>query len=106
MKVIITENKLERILIRYLQEVEKIDFEPTKNGRYLEYRDYNGDLVMEIDTWFPNSTDCKLKYDLYIKMYRFLNLEASQYHDLLTSVINKITGIEVETLVPSIGYTN
>jgi hypothetical protein len=56
MKVIITENKLERILIRYLQEIEKIDFEPIKNGRYLEYRDSNGNVIMEIDTWYPMST--------------------------------------------------
>jgi hypothetical protein len=104
MKVIITENKLERILIRYLQEIEKIDFEPTKNAWYLEYRDFEGDLAMEIDTRYP--IDCKLKHSIYIRMFQFLNLNASQYHNLLTSVVSKITGLDVDRVIPSIVYTN
>lgn len=101
MKVIITENKLERILIRYLQEIQKIDFEPIKNGRYLEYRDSNGNVIMEIDTWYPMSVDCRITYELYIKMYKILNLDATRYHDLLSSVISKVTGFKINNVIPS-----
>ena len=39
MKVMLTENKLEKIMLRYIQDIMKVDLEPTVDGNNLYYRD-------------------------------------------------------------------
>jgi hypothetical protein len=103
MKIIVTENKIESVMIRYLQDIAKVNFEPgNHDGRYLQYFDANGDLFMEIDTWTSTNRDCKIKYRYYVKMYELLSMEAGKYHELLKSVLEKITGYDIHNIIPSI----
>lgn len=104
MKIILNREKIEQIILRYITDILKVNLEPIENGRYLEYREPNGDLLMEIDTLFPNSVDCKIRYDFYIKMFKVLSIEALDYHDILNSVITKITGFKIDNIIPSLKY--
>jgi len=105
MKIILTENKLENIMLRYIQDIMKVDLEPTVDGDKLYYRDSNGDIFLKVDMTFPRSIDVLLSYDFYIKMFGYLKADPTEYHRLLKSVIKKITKLEVKEIIPSLmGY--
>lgn len=105
MKVILSENKLEKIMIRYIQDILKVDFEPTNDGNNLYYIDKNRDIFMKVDMSFPSSIDVLLSYDFYIKMFSYLKTDPTEYHRLLKSVIEKITRLNVNEIIPSLmGY--
>ena len=105
MKVMLTENKLEKIMLRYIQDIMKVDLEPTVNGNNLYYRDINGDIFIKVDMTSPQSIDVLLSYEFYIKMFRYFKADPTEYHRLLKSVIEKITGLKVNEIIPSLmGY--
>lgn len=105
MKIILTDNKLEKIMLRYIQDIMKVDLEPTVDGDKLYYRDRNGDIFLKVDMTFPRSIDVLLSYDFYIKMFRYFKADPTEYHRLLKSVIEKITKLEVKEIIPSLmGY--
>jgi hypothetical protein len=105
MKVILTENKLEKIMLRYIQDIMKVDLEPTVNGNNLYYRDSNGDIFIKVDMTSPQSIDVLLSYEFYIKMFRYFKADPTEYHRLLKSVIEKITKLKVNEIIPSLmGY--
>jgi hypothetical protein len=50
MKIVLNENKLEKIMLRYIQDIMKVDLEPTVDGdNNLYYRDSNGDIFIKVD---------------------------------------------------------
>ena len=106
MKIILTENKLEKIMLRYIQDIMKVDLEPTVDGdNNLYYRDSNGDIFIKVDMTFPRSIDVLLSYNFYIKMFTYFKSDPTEYHRLLKSVIEKITGLQVNEIIPSLmGY--
>ena len=105
MKIILTDNKLEKIMLRYIQDIMKVDLEPTVDGDNLYYRDSNGDIFLKVDMTFPRSIDVLLSYDFYTKMFTYLRIDPTEYHRLLKSVMEKITGLEIKEIIPSLmGY--
>lgn len=105
MKIILTDNKLEKIMLRYIQDIMKVDLEPTADGDKLYYRDSNGDIFLKVDMTFPRSIDVLLSYDFYTKMFTYLRIDPTEYHRLLKSVMEKITGLEIKEIIPSLmGY--
>jgi hypothetical protein len=105
MKVMLTENKLEKIMLRYIQDIMEVDLEPTVDNNKLYYRDKNGDIFLKVDMTFPRSIDVLLSYDFYIKMFRYFKTDPTEYHRLLKSVIEKITKLQVNEIIPSLmGY--
>ena len=105
MKIMLTENKLEKIMLRYIQDIIGVDLEPTVDGTKLYYRDKNGDIFLKVDMTFPSSIDVLLSYVFYIKMFSYLKTDPTEYHRLLKSVIEKITRLNVNEIIPSLmGY--
>jgi hypothetical protein len=105
MKVMLTENKLEKIMLRYIQDIMKVDLEPTVDGNNLYYRDNNGDIFIKVDMTSPQSIDVLLSYYFYIKMFTYFKADPTEYHRLLKSVIEKITKLKVNEIIPSLmGY--
>ena len=105
MKIVLTDTKLEKIMLRYIQDIMKVDLEPTVDGHNLYYRDSNGDIFIKVDMSFPQSIDVLLSYDFYIKMFRYFKTDPTEYHRLLKSVIEKITKLKVNEIIPSLmGY--
>lgn len=106
MKIVLNDNKLEKIMLRYIQDIMKVDLEPTVDSdNNLYYRDSNGDIFIKVDMSFPRSIDVLLSYDFYIKMFTYFKADPTEYHRLLKSVIEKITGLKVNEIIPSLmGY--
>jgi len=105
MKIILTDNKLEKIMLRYIRDILKVDFEPTVKGDKLYYRDGDGEIFIKVNMTFPRSIDVLLSYDFYTKMFTYLRIDPTEYHRLLKSVIEKITGLEIKEIIPSLmGY--
>ena len=53
MKIILTDNKLEKIMLRYIQDIMKVDLESTVDGDNLYYRDINGEIFIKVNMTFP-----------------------------------------------------
>ena len=105
MKIVLTDATLEKVMLRYIRDIIKVNSEPIEDESKLEYFDQDGNLFIRVDMTFPRSIDVLLSYEFYIKMFRYFKADPTEYHRLLKSVIEKITGLKVNEIIPSLmGY--
>jgi hypothetical protein len=101
MKVMLTENKLEKIMLRYIQDIIKVNSEPMEDGDKLEYFDQDGNIFIRVDRSFPPTVNLLFSYNFYIKMYQWLKVNPDDYHRILKSVLEKFTNLKVDEIIPS-----
>ena len=101
MKIVLTDTKLEKIMLRYIQDIIKVNSEPIEDGDKLEYFDQDGNLFIRVDRSFPPTVNLLFSYDFYIKMYQWLKVHPDDYHRILKSVLEQFTKLKVDEVIPS-----
>jgi hypothetical protein len=103
-KLIISENKIEKIFIDYIVKAMKINKVPVcKDNQYI-FSGINNKPICIIGTKFETLVECRLEYRFYVKWYEILNLEPLQYHNLLKSAFSEITGYKISDIIPYLTY--
>jgi hypothetical protein len=101
MKIVLTDTTLEKIMLRYIQDIIKVNSEPIEDGNKLEYFDQNGNLFIRVDRSFPPTVNVVLSYNFYIKMYQWLKTHPEDYHRILKSVLEQFTNLKIDEIIPS-----
>jgi hypothetical protein len=101
MKKVLTDTKLEKIMLGYIRDIMKVKPEPIEDGNKLEYFDQDGNLFIRVDRSFTPTVNLIFSYDFYIKMYQYLKMYPDDYHRILKSVLEKFTELKVDEIIPS-----
>jgi len=101
MKIVLTDTTLEKIMLRYIQDIIKVNSEPIEDGNKLEYFDQNGNLFIRVDRSSPPTVNVVLSYNFYIKMYQWLKTHPEDYHRILKSVLEQFTNLKIDEIIPS-----
>jgi hypothetical protein len=101
MKIVLTDATLEKIMLRYIRDIIKVNSEPIEDGDKLEYFDQDGNLFIRVDRSFPPTVNLLFSYDFYIKMYQYLKTHPDDYHRILKSVLEQFTKLKVDEVIPS-----
>jgi hypothetical protein len=101
MKIVLTDTTLEKIMLRYIQDIIKVNSEPIEDGDKLEYFDQDGNLFIRVDISFPPTVNVVLSYNFYIKMYQWLKTHPEDYHRILKSVLEQFTNLKIDEIIPS-----
>ena len=101
MKIVLTDTILEKIMLRYIQDIIKVNSEPIEDGDKLEYFDQDGNLFIRVDRSFPPTVNLLFSYKFYIKMYQWLKVHPDDYHRILKSVLENFTNLKVDEIIPS-----
>ena len=74
MKIVLTDATLEKVMLRYIRDIIKVNSEPIEDGDKLEYFDQDGNLFIRVDRSFPPTVNLLFSYNFYIKMYQLFAL--------------------------------
>ena len=101
MKIVLTDATLEKIMLRYIRDIIKVNSEPIEDGDKLEYFDQDGNIFIRVDRSFPPTVNLLFSYDFYIKMYQWLKTHPEDYHRILKSVLEQFTNLKIDEIIPS-----
>ena len=101
MKYLITESKLDSIILQYLDNQDFIRF---KNRESIYFVNSESDEYAQIR--FYKDGRCYVSYDLYNEISMFFSLQDSDFDKVIVKWIENIIKMEVEgiSVAPSSGY--
>ena len=103
MKYLISESQLDRIIFKYLDNQDFIQY-ITKESIY--FINSKGDKYSQI-RFEETDGRCYVSYDLYNEIYMFFSLQDSDFDKVIVKWVENIIKMEVESIgvAPSSGYT-